>query len=152
MTDKEKDEYPISPMHRHLKEVVWYQLTRQKISMENQEVGPVHRLKWLFLQKDFPCGACKKSDKVKFMVLPTGVYRSCEEEGMTEKIDPIDVGEMQCEAILLEDHLCTTNKEAVDVIKRYHQERIYLDAESHIFLPEYKLPRFGKVPPEKKVE
>jgi hypothetical protein len=150
MTDKEKEEYPISPMHRHLKQVVWYQLARERPMTEggSQESGPVHRMKWLFQQKDFPCGACHRSDHVKFMVLPTGVYRSCEQEGFTEKIEPIDEGEMHSEAILLEDHLCTTNTEALEVIKRYKQEKIYLDPDCHVFLPAYKLPRFAGRKPD----
>jgi hypothetical protein len=140
MTMTDKDEYPISPMHRHLKEVVWYQLVREQTS-EGRESGKVHRMKWLFQQKDFPCGACKGIDKTKFMVLPTGVYRSCETEGFTEKIEAIDEGEMHSEAILLEDVVLTDNADAVAVIKRYHQEKIFLDEESHINLPPYKLPK-----------
>jgi hypothetical protein len=147
MTNDKKDEYPISPMHRHLKEVVWYQLAREQSGEMSRESGKVHRLKWLFQQKDFPCGACRSIEKVKFMVLPTGVYRSCENEGMTEKIDPIDEGELHSEAILLEDVVLTDNADAVAVIKRYHQEKIFLDEDSHISLPPYKLPKSaGKRP------
>lgn len=151
MTMTDKDEYTISPMHRHLKQVVWYQLARERTGSEggNQETGPVHRMKWLFQQKDFPCGACHRSDKVKFMVLPTGVYRSCENEGFTEKIEPVDEGEMHSEAILLEDFICKTNAEAVEVIKRYHQEKIYLDEDTHVFLPQYKVPRYAGRKPSK---
>jgi hypothetical protein len=150
MTDKEKEEYPISPMHRHLKQVVWYQLAREPTGnvMGNQETGPVHRMKWLFQSKDFPCGACHRSDHVKFMVLPTGVYRSCENEGFTEKVEPIDEGEMHSEAILLEDLVLKTNQEAIDVIRRYKQEKIYLNEDSHIFLPQYKMPKFAGRKPD----
>lgn len=148
---KEKSEYPPSPMHRHLKQVVWYQLTREG-SATGREDGKVHRLKWLFDSEDFPCGACHRTDMVKFMVLPTGVYRSCENEGFTEKIEPIDTGELGAEATLLEDVICT-NEEAIDVIKRYKQEKIFLDPETRIFLPEYKLPRpYGRKAPKKKAE
>lgn len=147
MTDK-TEEYPISPMHRHLKQVVWYQLARESSGPQgNQETGPVHRMKWLFQAKDFPCGACHRSDHVKFMVLPTGVYRSCEHEGFTEKVEPIDEGEMQSEAILLEDVVLQKNEDAYAVIKRYHQEKMYLDPDAHIFLPQYKVPRHaGRLP------
>lgn len=146
-----KEEYPASPMHRHLKEVVWYQLAREP-SPTGREDGKLHRLKWLFETKDFPCGACHRADNVKFMVLPTGVYRSCESEGFTEKIEPIDEGEFGSEATLLEDTICT-NEEALAVIKMYHQERIFLDPDTRVFLPEYRLPRpYSKKPPTKKAD
>jgi hypothetical protein len=140
MADKEKDEYPLSPMHKHFKEVVWVQLVREH-SQSGGEDGPIHRMKWLFQQQDFPCDACHSSEKVKFMVLPTGVYRSCDNEGFTEKVEAIDYGERGYEAILLENYVCVTNEEAIAVIRRYKQEKIYLDEESRIRLPEYKLPR-----------
>lgn len=149
MTMTDEKEYKISPMHRHLKEVVWYQLAREPTgaAMGNQETGPVHRMKWLFQAKDFPCGACHRSDNVKFMVLPTGVFRSCSNEGFTEKVEPIDEGEMHSEAILLEDVVLKTNAEAIEVIKRYKQEKIFLNEDSHIFLPQYKIPKFvGRKP------
>lgn len=140
-----QDEYPISPMHKHLDSVVWYQLAREG-SPTGREDGKVHRLKWLFESRDFPCGACHRNDGVKFMVLPTGVYRSCSNEGFTEKIEPIDTGEMGSEATLLEDIICD-NTQAIEVIKMYRQEKIFLDPETRVFLPEYKLPRqYGRKP------
>ena len=142
MTDKE---YKISPMHKHFKEVVWYQLAREQTGEGRRDSGKLHRLKWLFRQEDYPCGACRKTETVKFMVLPTGVYCSCEYEGMTERIDPIDEGELHREAVLLEDVILPDtrdgNREAVEVVKRYHQERMYLDEDSKIDFPAYKLPR-----------
>jgi hypothetical protein len=144
-TDKEKEEYPISPMHRHLKQVVWYQLAREpNPSGRNDNTGTLHRMKWLFKAEDFPCGACNKSETIKFMVLPTGVYRTCEWEGFTEKTDPVDVGEMHLEATLLEDIVCT-NEQAIEVVKRYKQEKIFA-GEHPVFFPEYKLPTHaGKI-------
>lgn len=148
MVEKDKEEYPLSPMHKHFRELVVYQLSREP-SQSAREDGRVHRMKWLFQQQDFPCGACHTTEKVKFMVLPTGVYRSCDKEGFTEKVEAIDYGEMASEAILLEDYICITNAEAIAVIKRYRQEKIYLDEESRIHLPEYKLPRKAGRKPKK---
>ena len=129
-------------MHKHLKEVVWYQLMREPSATGRQD-GRLHRMKWLFRAQDLPCGACHRIDKVKFMVLPTGVYRSCENEGFTEKIEPIDISEMRQEAILLEDIVCT-NQQALDVVKMYKQEKLYLDPDTGgVFFPEYKLPSRG---------
>src|SRR5208337_3542258 len=132
--EKKTEEYPISPMHRHLKQVVWMQLMRET-SPYSLSDGKVHRMKWLFKPEDFPCGACGRFDLVDFMVLPTGVYRSCKVEGMTEKVDPIDEGEKHYEAVLLEDTILTDNQDAIDVIKRYKQERIFLDEDSKVELP-----------------
>ena len=128
-------------MHKHLKQVVWYQLARE--ASERPNTGKLHRMKWLFRAEDMPCGACRKSNGVSFMVLPTGVYRSCENEGFTEKVDPIDEGEFPHNAILLED-VIPSNKEAMDVLKMYNQIKIYMDQETGgIFFPEYKLPSAG---------
>jgi hypothetical protein len=77
-------------MHQHLDQVVWYQLVREPSDKPN--TGKLHRQKWLFRAQDMPCGACHSSKAVKFMVLPTGVYRSCSNEGFTEKVEPIDEG------------------------------------------------------------
>ena len=152
MTDKDeviekKSLKDASPMHRHLQEVIWYQLMQERTEA-GIENGKVHRMKWLFTAKDFPCGnpACNRTETITFMVLPTGVYRSCSFEGFTEKIEPIDEGERHNEAQLLEDIVLGTddNDMAVAVIKRYKQERIYLDQDSHISLPPYKLPTRGK--------
>lgn len=138
-------------MHRHLKEVVWYQLAREQTPTGHED-GKLHRMKWLFLQKDFPCGACHRTDMVEFMVLPTGVYRSCRNEGFTEKIDPIDEGEMRSEAILLEDVILDKNEDAISVVKRYKQERIYLNEDTRVFFPPYKLPLHGGRKPPKREE
>jgi hypothetical protein len=90
-----------------------------------------------------PCGACHSSKAVKFMVLPTGVYRSCSNEGFTEKVEPIDEGEFPHFAILLEDKI-PTNKEAMDVIHMYKQEKIFMDQETGgIWFPEHKQPPAG---------
>jgi hypothetical protein len=140
-----------SPMHRHLPEVIWYQLMQERA--DGIENGKIHRMKWLFKAEDFPCGnpECRRTETIKFMVLPTGVYRSCSYEGFTEKIEPVDEGEMHCEAKLLEDIILTDNDDAVEVIKRYKQERIFLNEDSHISLPQYKLPKRA-VRKSKKVE
>jgi|GEM_PF-6312861 hypothetical protein len=133
--------YPISPMHQHLDQVVWYQLVREPSDKPN--TGKLHRQKWLFRAQDMPCGACHSSKAVKFMVLPTGVYRSCSNEGFTEKVEPIDEGEFPHFAILLEDKI-PTNKEAMDVIHMYKQEKIFMDQETGgIWFPEHKQPPAG---------
>jgi hypothetical protein len=143
-----KEKYPITPMHKHFKEVVWYQLAREPpTGGRDDNSGVLHRMKWLFKAEDFPCGACSSSNKIKFMVLPTGVYRTCEEEGFTEKTDPVSIGPTLMEAVLLEDLICT-NQQAIDVVKMYHQERIYVgDRENPpIFFPRYTVPTHaGKV-------
>ena len=142
MPEKET-QYEPSPMHQRLKEVVWYQLAREvtQIGMDN---GTLHRLKWLFRPQEFPCGNvdCRQSDTITFMVLPTGVYRTCSNEGFTEKIQPIDEGEMHLEAILLEDIVCN-NQQALDVVKMYHQERMYLDPDSRVLFSQYRIPKRG---------
>ena len=137
------EKYPISPMHKQLTEAVWYELEREG-SVSGREDGTLHRLKWLFRQKDFPCRNCGGTDSVSFMVLPTGVFRSCSIEGWTEKVQPNPEEEIDMthyEAVLLEDIICN-NKQANDVVKRYHQERLYLDP-VHTLFPMYRLPRHG---------
>jgi hypothetical protein len=146
MSEEKKEEYKISPMHRHLTQVVWYQLARDMSpSGRDDNSGTLHRLKWLFKPEDFPCGACDKIDTIKFMVLPTGVYRTCSWEGFTEKTDPVEIeGQRHMEAILLEDIICT-NEQAIDVVKRYKQEKIY-DPRTGVFFPPYRIPsHVGKI-------
>ena len=78
------------------------------------------------------------------MVLPTGVFRSCGIEGWTEKIQPNPEEEVDMphyEAILLEDIVCN-NHQANEVVKTYHQERLYFDP-VHTLFPLYRLPRKG---------
>jgi hypothetical protein len=147
MTDEKKDEYPLTPMHKHFKEVVCMQLSREP-QPAGQQNGKIHRMKWLFQPIDFPCGSCNSSDHVKFMILPTGVYRSCEYCNITEKVEAVNYENGQ-EAILLEDLILTDNRQAVEVIKRYGQEKLYLNEETRVFLPEHHPPRHPNRKPRK---
>lgn len=146
-----KSEIVLSPMHKHFNELIVQTLAREQMGGNPTAMGKVHIMTWLFKKSNFPCGACNLSDNVQFMVLPTGVYRSCEYDGFTEKIDPINYENGQ-EATLLEDKICATDEEAMEVILRYNQQSIYCDPDSSLNLPEYKLPkrprRTKKVVPE----
>jgi hypothetical protein len=134
---KQKSEYQLSPMKKHFDKLIVKLLAREPTPPPN--VGRLHILTWLFKKTDFPCGACNRIDDVQFMVLSTGVYRSCKFDGFTEKVEPVnDNGQ---EAILLEDKICSSDTEAMEVIKRYHQERIYCDPDASLNLPEYRPPR-----------
>ena len=139
-----ENEYKLSPMHKHLKEVVWYELEREA-SMTGREDGALHRMKWLFRQEDFPCPNCGGTETITFMVLPTGIYRSCSKEGWTERVTPNaeeEAGTPHVEAILLEDVVCT-NEQALEVVKMYSQEKLYLDPDVHTLFPMYRLPKRG---------
>lgn len=148
---KTKTGIELSPMHKHFNELTVQTLTREQMGGNPTVMGRVHAMTWLFKKDSFPCGACHLSDNVQFMVLPTGVYRSCKYDGFTEKIDPINYENGQ-EATLLEDVICATDEEAMEIVLRYNQQSIYCDPDSSLNLPEYKLPkrprRTKKVVPE----
>lgn len=83
----------ISPDNIHLDELVW-----ETIIMRNGQ--PIHQI-WLFTKTYFPCGRCHMPDNIKFMSLPTGVYKTCKYCGFTEdaSITNIDTGEERAELL-----------------------------------------------------
>jgi hypothetical protein len=144
---KRKTEYTLSPMKKHFAQVIWTQLVREP-SPDPRNTGRIHAMTWMFTQEDFPCGGCGRKDTIQFMVLSTGVYRSCKYDGFTERIEPVNYENGQ-EAILLEDKIVSSNDEALGIIKRYHQEKTYLDPDAPLNLPDYKLPRKAGRSPKK---
>jgi len=114
MTEKPKQEYKITPQEIHVKFCV-----ADRVVMRNGQ--PVYE-KWVYEQKNFPCGACNKIEDVKFMSLPLGVYRTCEFDGFTEKVDPVnaDTGE---ELAYLDERKVITIDEAWNVLERNKSTR-----------------------------
>lgn len=132
--------YEPSQMHKHLDEVVWEQLSRE-VPQDNFSI--VHYQKWLFRKQDFPCGMqnCRSGDFVKFIVLPTGIYKTCGNCSFTERIDPVN--DDGVEAVLLEDRKITDleNDPIIrEVLTRYGQLNIY-SGERPIQLPKTMYPR-----------
>jgi len=84
----------ISPDNQHLDEIVW-----ETVIVRNGQ--PVHQV-WKFEKAYFPCGRCKLPDNIKFISLPTGVYKTCKYCGFTEDASPvnIDSGEERAEKLV----------------------------------------------------
>lgn len=141
MSETQKKEYPPSPMHKHFDEVVW-----EEITVEGPQDNRVMRYrKWLFTQENFHCGICHQAgENIQFMVLPTGVYMSCKDDGITQKVPSITEDE---EAIMLENRIIG-NEEAIEVTKRNGTFDAYFvgvgGTDAKINIPETKIPRRQK--------
>jgi len=109
-TTSKKKKFPVSPMGVHKKNLV-----DERVVV----LGPrrIVAEKWLYLQEDFPCGACHQTSGVLFMRGLVGVVRTCEYCGFTERVEPInpDTGEEQ--ARLLERREISI-EEAWEILRR----------------------------------
>ena len=113
MPEPKIDKHPVSPDETHVKDLVW-----ERIIVKN---GVPYYQKWFFKQEDFACGRCHVSRNTVFMALPTGVYRSCEQCGYTEGIDPVDFDTHEELAILLEEKTLSV-AEAWEVVDKHKQK------------------------------
>lgn len=102
-------EYKVTPKEVHVKFCVF-----ERVIVRNNQ--PIYE-KWVFSQEDFPCGMCGKTSDVKFMSLPLGVYRTCDFDGFTEKVEPINPDTGEHNAYLAETHNISIN-EAWEVLAR----------------------------------
>jgi hypothetical protein len=110
MPDK-KDEYKVSPQEVHLKFCV-----AERVIVRNQQ--PIYE-KWVYSLEAFPCGKCKRTEDVKFMSMPLGVYRTCDFDGFTEKVEPVNPDTKEHMAYLAETRQITV-AEAWEVLERNH--------------------------------
>jgi len=107
----EKIEQPIiSPDNEHLDELIW-----ETIIVRNGQ--PIRQV-WKFEKAYFRCGRCKMPDNIKFISLPTGVYRTCKYCGFTEDAHPVnaDTGEERAEKLV--DEVVSIDK-AWEILRKH---------------------------------
>ena len=109
MAEKVEKRVKISSDGVHLDELVW-----ETVVMKN---GVPYRQVWLFERQYFPCGRCR-STQVKFMSLPTGVYKSCPKCGFAEGVATtnIDTGDRYAELI---DEKIVSIAEAWEILRKH---------------------------------
>jgi hypothetical protein len=117
MSEPTKESKPkkdiVSPDSQHFEELVW-----ETIIMRGNV--PYYQ-KWLFKKEDFPCGRCHTPQNVKFMSLPTGVYKTCTYCGFTEGVAPQDPDTGDDIAIIIEEKTVSID-EAWEVLKRHKSD------------------------------
>lgn len=109
MSEKPK-EYKISPDDTHVDALVW-----ETVVVKN---GTPFRQVWFFEKVYFPCGRCQLPDQIKFMSLPTGVYKSCKYCGFAEGVSTINSETGEHRAELLEEKQITI-EEAWALLQRH---------------------------------
>lgn len=114
MPENKSEQFIVSPPKKHFDNVV-----AEFIVMKGDI--PTYQ-KWQFLKEDFPCGSCKITDGTRFMVLKTGVYRSCTLCGVTEKVLTIDYDTKEEMARLIDEKRCSV-EEAWEILAKTGADR-----------------------------